>query len=122
MTKTEVYPELATKIGDSPHICREDLLGADAKLTIAAAAEGKGAVSKTEAFKPGKNKKEPCHVLHFEETEKTLVLNVTNRKALQRKFGNKTKAWVGNKIILFFDETVRCPDGTHGGTRIRMEV
>ena len=112
------YPASATKIGNSNCICREDLIGKDVTLTMAAAAEGKGAVGSVKANLPGK-KSEEVYALHFAETPKTLVLNSTNKKALQRMFGNKTADWVGKRITLYFKPDVRCPDGSKGGTRIR---
>ena len=119
--KPEMFPLSAAQIGNSNNICREDLIGRDVTLTLAEAAPEKGAVSLGKARLPGKAKEEDAHVLHFVETPKRLVLNATNRKTLQRMFGNKTREWVGKKITLYFDARVKCPDGSRGGTRIREE-
>ena len=43
----------------------------------------------------------PQLVLHFEETEKQLGLNVTNTKAVIAALGDETDDWVGGKITLF---------------------
>jgi len=116
----EQYPADAASMNTSPHLTREDVLGRDIALTLAPAVEGQGAVSRTRAALPGRGE-EDVYVLHFSETNKTLVLNATNRKALQRAFGNKTKSWVGKKVILYHDGTVRCPDGSKGGIRLRFD-
>lgn len=122
MTTTDIekFPESAAKIGKSDNICREDLIGNDATLTIAEAAPGKGGVIFGTARLPNRTKEEPAYLLCFKETQKKLVLNATNRKTLQRMFGNKTKEWVDKKITLYFEPNVRCPDGSKGGTRIRQ--
>jgi len=122
MIDSEKYPVDASKISNSSNICREDLIGRDVTLTLTAAAPGRGAVSLGVARLPGKAKEEPAHMLHFSETPKTLVLNATNRKTLQRMLGNKTASWIGKKITLYYKSDVRCPDGSRGGTRIREIV
>lgn len=120
MKPQEQYPVNAAKISLSDNLCREDVIDREVTLTMSAAAEGYGAIGLGQAALPGK-KPTQAYRLHFAETEKRLVLNATNRKTLQRSFGNDTRNWIGKKITLYFDPEVRCPDGTFGGIRIRAK-
>ena len=43
--------------------------------------------------------------LHFEGREKTLVLNITNTKALINGYGADTDEWVGKEVALSTQET-----------------
>lgn len=43
--------------------------------------------------------------LQFEGKQRVLGLNATNRKSLNKMFGNITKAWKGNTITLYVAET-----------------
>lgn len=40
-------------------------------------------------------------VIFFEETDKGIVLNKTNATNISEKYGTKTEAWRGKKVILF---------------------
>jgi hypothetical protein len=117
------FPESASQISTSENFCREDFIGRDGRFTIIEAEAGKGAVKLVKARKPlpggGVGKEEDAYAIAFAETGKRLVLNSTNRKVLQRAWGNKTKDWVGKKITLYYDPDVRSPVGP-GGIRIRI--
>lgn len=39
-------------------------------------------------------------VLEFLETDKKLILNRTNLKAMAAAFGNQTSGWIGQKVVL----------------------
>jgi hypothetical protein len=47
----------------------------------------------------GPNKDEKC-LLEFNETEKRLVLNVTNGKALASLYGKDANGWIGKRVRL----------------------
>lgn len=56
----------------------------------------------------------------FSGKERQLVLNATNRKTLAGKFGTDTKAWKGQKVLLYVKDGVRNPaGGTTKGIRIK---
>ena len=58
--------------------------------------------------------------LRFVKRERELLLNATNRKALSALYGSDTAAWFGRPVILYVEQDVRRPDGTHGpAVRIR---
>lgn len=40
-------------------------------------------------------------VVSFQDTDKTLVLNVTNARAIADMYGHNSDGWVGRKIMLF---------------------
>lgn len=55
-------------------------------------------------------------VLHFDEDERCLVLNVTNRIDLIDRFGRKSDDWLGRKITLI-TQRVQGPNGMTDGIR-----
>ena len=60
--------------------------------------------------------------LHFHECEKPLVLNATNGELIAKITGhedNIEKNWVGWKIVLFNDPTVKFKGNVTGGIRVR---
>lgn len=80
---------------DYRFISGEDLLNADATLTIKA-------VGIDEAFN-GKSKDDVV-VVEFEETEKMIVLNKTNAKMLTKRTQSvNVEDWKGYKVTLYCD-------------------
>jgi hypothetical protein len=60
------------------------------------------------------------YCLHFNETEKPLVLNKTNIQLCALACGSQqTDDWVGKQIVLFNDPTVAYAGKLVGGIRIR---
>lgn len=58
--------------------------------------------------------------LRFQGKARELLLNATNRKTLVALFGATCADWFGKRVLLFIEEGVRRPDGTHGpAVRIR---
>lgn len=55
-------------------------------------------------------------VLYFEEDERGLVLNVTNRTDLIDRFDRKSADWLGKKITLI-SQRVQGPNGMTDGIR-----
>jgi hypothetical protein len=51
--------------------------------------------------KTGETYKQKKPVFSFDETEKTLVCNKTNRNAIAYAYGDEMDDWVGKKVILF---------------------
>lgn len=58
-------------------------------------------------------------VLHFCENVKPLILNVTNGKAIAKLYGKDMDGWVGKKIALYYDPSVRVMGQRVGGTRVK---
>lgn len=60
-------------------------------------------------------------IVSFKETDKRLVLNLTNKNLLKRVAGSDdTEAMIGLQIVLYCDESVPNPrGGPPGGVRIR---
>ena len=50
-------------------------------------------------------KEEQKHVLHFQQEEQRLILNVINTKALMKVLGNDSDYWTGCKCELYEAET-----------------
>ena len=60
-------------------------------------------------------------VLYCEEHAKGLVLNETNSRFMADLTGEECpEDWVGTTVEAFNDKTVRAPDGTYGGIRLRL--
>ena len=74
-----------------------------------------------------RDKKEQKFVVYFNEFEKGMVLNTTNRKIMQKSLGltddDDTNAAVGQKIVLFCDPNVQDLNGELvGGLRFRKYI
>lgn len=58
--------------------------------------------------------------LEFNETDKPLVLNMTNMQLCARVFGSEdTDDWMGKRIVLYTDPNVLYGDKMVGGIRVR---
>ena len=58
--------------------------------------------------------------LHFEETDKPMVLNSTNGQLIAKFIGkDNTEEWVGHKIVLYHDPNVSFGGKLIGGIRAR---
>lgn len=63
---------------------------------------------------------EQRYCLYFKEEAKGMVLNVTNIRIIERRYGGDTDEWVGNKIKLYVDPSVSFGGKIVGGLRIRV--
>ena len=70
-------------------------------------------------FQNGQRLGKDTLTLKFSETPKCLRLNACNRRSVVRLHGNLTKSWIGKKVSLWADETVRFGGQEVGGIRIR---
>lgn len=59
---------------------------------------------KQEKMGPDDSDGEVKPVLYFEETDKGLVLNLTNAKTIQGLYGKNIENWIGKKVALFWTE------------------
>lgn len=58
--------------------------------------------------------------LEFQETDKPLVLNMTNMQLCARVFGSEdTDEWIGKRIVLYTDPNVVYAGKVVGGIRVR---
>jgi hypothetical protein len=88
-----------TTVGDifpSKYLKADDVEDEDLTLTIKEL--------KQEKMGPEDADGETKPVLYFDETDKGLVLNVTNAKTIQGLYGKHIEKWTGNKIVLFWTE------------------
>lgn len=66
------------------------------------------------------NPPEKKAVLHFEETERSLVANKTNLKIAKSVFGtSETQHWKGKKIVVYDDPNIFFAGKQTGGLRLR---
>lgn len=72
----------------------------------------------------GGRTKDNVVALRFNETQRELGLNATNRKRLAKLFdSNDAGAYYGQRITLYVEQNVRYPDGTNGpAVRIRPQL
>jgi hypothetical protein len=56
-------------------------------------------------------KKKDFFSLGFAKTQKRMVLNATNRRALAFAFGSDVSKWAGNKVKIYVQDGVRNPAG-----------
>lgn len=101
---------------DSPWIASEDLEARDpATATVTIAKVLRYAEVEFEAGR----KKENLYSLAFSETKRQLVINQTNRKTLVELFGQDTRNWIGNKVVLYVQDGIKVGGERKKGIRIR---
>lgn len=59
-------------------------------------------------------------VLHFSENVKPLIVNKSKLKPLVNKYGFETDTWIGKRVTLYFDPTVKFGRDITGGIRVRI--
>lgn len=85
---------------DSVWLTSEDLVeGRDLEVTI------ENVILYPEVSFQGGRKRNNYLGLKFAGKERILGLNATNRKALNRMFGNVVRAWKGQKVTLYVTQT-----------------
>ena len=67
----------------------------------------------------GENGKVKKLIFSFTDLPARLAVNTENAKVLIDKFGDETDGWLGKKIVLFVDPTVKFRNKTVGGIRIK---
>lgn len=65
----------------------------------------------------GKEEKKPKNILHFKETEKKLICNVTNGESIATWYGDLALEWIGKPITLY---ATKCPVGREVKDCIRV--
>lgn len=93
----------------------QDLPNLDAKITVTIksyAIENVRTVSATS--KKG--------VLYFNENIKPLIVNKSKLKPLVNKYGFETDRWIGKRITLYFDPTVKFGKEITGGIRVEIPI
>jgi hypothetical protein len=62
-------------------------------------------------------------VLHFEEHERSLVLNKTNTRLAMEIFQSaETEDWIGRQIVVYLDPSVSFQGRQTGGLRVRARA
>ena len=89
--------------------------GKDIVLTIRSAGQ--------ELVTGEKGKQEMCLVLHWVEDARPMICNRTNAKSIQRLVGSPyMDDWVGHKVQIYYDPSVKFGGECVGGLRIRKSV
>ena len=93
----------------------QDLPNLQAKITVTIKSYGIESI-RTQS---GTSKK---GVLNFEENIKPLIVNKSKLRPLVNKYGFETDKWIGKKITLFFDPTVKFGKEVTGGIRVEIPL
>jgi len=97
----------------SNYLKKEDLQGKDVTVTIEDIEPGH------ELAKGGTGKKEKKPVLFFVGKAKMMVLNKENKTTLVELYGGRVADWIGKRITLWNDPSVKFGGRRVGGLRIR---
>lgn len=77
-------------------------------------------VVQEEVFEPNSNTKTKEVIIYFKEIPEKLVCNTTNAKRIESICGTGlVEDWVGHRIALYFDKTVKFGREQVGGVRVR---
>lgn len=76
--------------------------------------------ARVDVFDPGAKQNVEKFVIDFKEDFKPMILNKTNRETIGKVIGTKDgDKWVGHKIAIYYDPTVRLGRQVVGGLRVR---
>ena len=70
---------------------------------------------------PVRNGMEEKFLIHFQETEKTLILNQVNARTIAKLYGAETEDWAGKGITLYTEE-IRAFGKTHNAIRVAPAI
>lgn len=114
MSQTPFTGKVGQMKQDTKWLASEDFIElGDVKLRIARIYQNTGEVMQD-------GKKKDFFSVAFEKTDKQLVLNATNRKALAHSFGADTSKWIGHEVFIYAEDGVRAiGGGTTTGLRLR---
>ena len=114
MSQTPFTGKVGQMKQDTKWLASEDFIElGDVKLRIAKIYQNTGEVMQD-------GKKKDFFSVAFEKTDKQLVLNATNRKALAHSFGADTSKWIGHEVFIYAEDGVRAiGGGTTTGLRLR---
>lgn len=98
---------------DSEYFGGQDLPNLDAKITVTIKAYDIEVIR----TQKGEIKK---GVLHFEENIKPWIVSKEKLLPIKNKYGLETDKWIGKKITLYFDPTIRFGRETTGGVRAEI--
>lgn len=77
-------------------------------------------VVQEEVYEPTSNTKSKEVIMYFKEIPEKLVCNTTNAKRIEAICGTGfVEDWVGHRIALYFDKTVKFGGKQVGGVRVR---
>lgn len=108
--------KISDLLANSPYICKEMLWDSPPVEVVVARVEAGHQVPK-----PGSSKRDRKCVLFFEKKKKGLVLNARNTKFLIRTLGTtNTAAWVGKRLVLYVDKSVKMGSAKCGGIRMAI--
>lgn len=114
MATADVFDGRASEMRDSPWLASEDLDGLD-EITLKIKQVYR---RENVEFEAGR-KKPVVFTLEFEKAKRQLVLNGTNRRKLQAKFGNDVKGWIGQSVTLYVEQGIKVGREIKSGLRIR---
>lgn len=77
------------------------------------------AVTRDDLQLPGRSNTESKVVLAFGEAKKRMVCNKTNVAAIKSQHGKAVKDWIGKKITVRYDPSVKFGRETVGGVRVK---
>lgn len=77
-------------------------------------------IAREDVFLPEANTTEKDRVISFVEIPQKFICNTTNAKRISKVVGSEyIEDWVGKRIALYFDKTVKFGRETVGGIRVR---
>jgi len=100
----------------SKFLASEDFIGRpETELEISGVFQDTGEVMQD-------GKKKDFFSIGFQKTQKRMVLNATNRRALAFAFGSDVAKWTGQKVKIYVQDGVRNPAGGPTVCGLRLKV
>ena len=92
----------------------QDLPSLDAKITVTIKAYG------VEIIRTEKGEEIKKGVLHFNESIKPWIVSKNKLTPIKNKYGSETDEWIGKKITLYFDPSIKFGGEVTGGVRAEI--
>ena len=115
------FTGMASQMRDSEWLASEDFKVPDKPDYAAVVVTIEKVLERRNVTFEGGRKKPRIFTLRLAGKERELVINATNREMLKKLFGPDSRQWIGQKIMLWVDTTVKLKGESKTGIRIKAE-
>ena len=113
------FTGMASHMRDSEYLASEDFKVADKDGYVQVVVTIEKVLERRNVIFEGGRKKPRIWTLRLVGKERELVVNATNREMLKKLFGPDSRKWIGQKILLWVDTTVKLKGESKPGIRIK---
>jgi hypothetical protein len=113
------FTGMAGQMRDSRWLASEDLKVKDKPGYVQAVVTIEKVLERRKVTFEGGRVKDKLYTLKLIGKDRELIINATNREALKQLFGDDSTKWIGQRILLWVDPTVKLKGEIKPGIRIK---